>query len=117
MSQKSSDIMRRRTDLNCIAKRSVTYADSTPLSMYVCVCIGETERGGGDAENILIHVHVTIQHRNDIVNSHSHLLIRSLIVTREPYRVSTYFLGSVPPGICSLAGSASAIARNRAKVF
>ncbi len=38
--------------------------------------------------------------------------MRSLIVTRETYRVSSYFLDSVPPGICSLADSASVIARN-----
>jgi len=67
--------MRRRTALNCIAKRSVTYADYIPLSLCACVYIGETERGCGDVENILIHVHVTIQHRHEIANSHSHLLL------------------------------------------
>ncbi len=67
--------MRRLTALNCIAKRSVTYPDSISVSLCVCVCIWETETGWGDTQNILTHVHVTIQHRHGIANSHSHLLL------------------------------------------
>jgi hypothetical protein len=43
--------------------------------------------------------------------------MRSLIVTRDPYRVSPYFLGSIPLGIYSLTVSESVIGRNRAKGF
>jgi hypothetical protein len=55
--------------------------------MYACVCIGETERGWGDTENILIHVHVTIQHRNDNVNSHSHLLLGLRGLSVQPWHI------------------------------
>ena len=43
------------------------------------------------------------------------LIMRSLIVTRETYRVSPFLLGSVPPGICSFTGSDSAIALNHTR--
>ena len=50
--------------------------------------------------------------------SHSLCVDHTLVhVTRETYRVSPYFLDSVPPKICSLVCSDSAITRNRAKGF
>jgi hypothetical protein len=45
VSQKSSDIMRGLTVLNCMAKRSVTYSDSIPVSLCVCIYVADTERG------------------------------------------------------------------------
>jgi hypothetical protein len=44
--------MSRLTVLNCIAKLSVKYADFIPVSLCVCVHIGETEKEWGDTQNI-----------------------------------------------------------------